>query len=220
MPRKPNTTKERYNDPFPTRLRALMAETNITQEDLCIVLNVKSRQSVTGYIDGSTIPTIDKIVALADYFGVSSDYLLGLAEEKTRNTELRRVCEFTGLSEKAVSKICDIRKFEKVHCTKDYDVLNCFLENYGERFVFLLSALKSSVDESAGNIPSILDEQIAPIDKYEKLYNLRRNIQLGVFDFTEYCREIADLMGAEDGLMQIFSILDEFIMSFAEIREL
>lgn len=105
MPRKPNTTGEHYNDPFPTILRELIKDNNTTQEELTAVLNVKTRQSVTGYIDGSTLPTIDKVVALADFFNVSVDYLLGRTGPKTTDPDLRFVCEYTGLSEKAINNI-------------------------------------------------------------------------------------------------------------------
>ncbi len=105
MPRKPNATGEHYNDSFPTRLRELIKDNNTTQEELTAVLNVKTRQSVTGYIDGSTLPTIDKVVALADYFNVSADYLLGLTDTQTTNKDLKFVCEYTGLSEQSVRNI-------------------------------------------------------------------------------------------------------------------
>ena len=106
MPRKPNTTGEHYNDPFPTNLRELIKNNKTTQEELTAVLNVKTRQSVTGYIDGSTLPTIDKVVALADFFNVSVDYLLGRTAPKTADHDLRFVCEYTGLSEQAIEFLC------------------------------------------------------------------------------------------------------------------
>ena len=105
MPRKPNTTGKHYYDPFPAKLRELIKDNNTTQEELTAVLNVKTRQSITGYTDGSTLPTIDKLIALADFFNVSTDYLLGRTPEKTQSAELRAVCEYTGLSEQAIDII-------------------------------------------------------------------------------------------------------------------
>ena len=83
MPRKPNESGDHYNDPFPMRLRELIKEKGIKQDDLTEVLKVKNRQSITGYIDGSTMPTIEKVVALATFFNVSADFLLGLQESKS-----------------------------------------------------------------------------------------------------------------------------------------
>lgn len=102
MPRKPNTTIETYRDPFPTALRELIKENGTKQEELAGVLGVKHRQSVTGYIDGSTLPTPDKIVAVAKHFHVTTDFLLGESKVQAIDADLDAVCRYTGLSPKAV----------------------------------------------------------------------------------------------------------------------
>lgn len=105
MPRKPNTSGNHYNDPFPKRLRELMRKNGTRQEDLKSVLGSKTRQSVTGYTDGTTLPTIDKIEQIAKYFNVSADYLLGLTPHKTPSADIRAICDYTGLSEASVQRI-------------------------------------------------------------------------------------------------------------------
>lgn len=50
-------------------------------------------------------PSADIVYTLADYFGVSSDYLLGLSDVPTTDADLRAVCEYTGLSDEAVEFI-------------------------------------------------------------------------------------------------------------------
>lgn len=102
MPRKPNTDGDHYYDPFPSILRRLMREKNVRQTELSEVLGLGSRQAVTKYTDGSSSPTGEKLVALAKYFGVSTDYLLGLSEQPTPTAEKRAICDYTGLDEKAV----------------------------------------------------------------------------------------------------------------------
>lgn len=120
MPRKPNTTGDRYNDTFPSRLRKLIEERGTRQEELKIVLGVKNRQSVTGYIDGSTIPTIDKVVELANFYGVSSDYLLGLAESPTREGSKQAAELYVGLSPQAVDNLHDFMFSGTHHLTKKW----------------------------------------------------------------------------------------------------
>jgi len=44
-------------------------------------------------------------VALAKYFRVSTDYLMGLTETKSSDAKLRDVCDYTGLSQEAVEKL-------------------------------------------------------------------------------------------------------------------
>ena len=42
---------------------------------------------------------------IANYYGVSTDYLLGLTDVKAPETNLRAICEYTGLTETAVEAI-------------------------------------------------------------------------------------------------------------------
>lgn len=55
------------------------------------------------YINGNTECPAKNIVKIARYYGVSTDYLLGLSNVKSTDTDLKGVCEYTGLSEKAVA---------------------------------------------------------------------------------------------------------------------
>lgn len=58
------------------RLQSLMKEDNITAYKLAKDLNIS--QSVIGYwLKGKTTPNADYIIAIADYFNVCTDYLLG-----------------------------------------------------------------------------------------------------------------------------------------------
>ncbi|MBQ9733758.1 MAG: helix-turn-helix transcriptional regulator [Clostridia bacterium] len=190
MPRKPNTTKARYNDPFPTRLRALMAETNITQEELCNVLNVKSRQSVTGYTDGSTIPTIDKIVALADYFGVSADYLLGLAEEKTRNTELRSVCEFTGLSERAINVIKSLKPQREGVPARHLELLNNIVSSESFKVFLRYFQIAKDFTEETQNSPYL---ELTKLN-YDQDSSLESNMMLARYNAFECTQATIQLL--------------------------
>ena len=47
-------------------------------------------------------PSADIVFMLANYFDVSTDYLLGISDIPTQETELKAVCEYTGLSQKAI----------------------------------------------------------------------------------------------------------------------
>ena len=105
MPRKPKTSGDHYHDAFPSNLRELMRVRKIKQEDLIGVLGVSARQSVTGYINGDTIPTIDKLASLSEFFGVSSDWLLGRAETPSPDESIQGACKTTGLSETAIANI-------------------------------------------------------------------------------------------------------------------
>lgn len=102
MPRKRMTViNELYNKPFPSALRELMRERNTTQQELADVLG-KTRQSISYYCDGSSSPDWETIAAIAKFYSVSSDWLLGLTDVRSSNSDIHDVCEFTGLGENAV----------------------------------------------------------------------------------------------------------------------
>ena len=63
---------------FSKRLAALMKERNITQEELAHELGIK-RQTVSLYKNGQSTPDAAQIKNIALFFGVSSDWLLGLS---------------------------------------------------------------------------------------------------------------------------------------------
>lgn len=59
-----------------TRLKALRIEKKLTQKQLAEKINV-THVSISGYESGNRSPDTDTLQRLADYFEVSTDYLLG-----------------------------------------------------------------------------------------------------------------------------------------------
>ena len=93
-----------YDNVFAQRLRTLMKERGVTQDILAEKAGC-SRQAVSQYMDGSSAPNVDKLLSIAEYFSVSTDYLLGLSGTPTNDKDLRFVCDYTGLSETAVATL-------------------------------------------------------------------------------------------------------------------
>lgn len=58
------------------RVKSLMSEKKITQQDLVAVLGVSTRGAVGHYLTGRTQPNIKQFQALADYLGVSINYIV------------------------------------------------------------------------------------------------------------------------------------------------
>ncbi len=59
-----------------TRLKALRTKKNLTQKQLAEKINV-THVSISGYESGNRSPDTDTLQRLADFFEVSTDYLLG-----------------------------------------------------------------------------------------------------------------------------------------------
>ena len=66
---------------FSERLRMCRLEKNISQEDLAHELQLRY-STYCRYERGGTEPAISNAARMADYFGVSLDYLAGRTERK------------------------------------------------------------------------------------------------------------------------------------------
>lgn len=94
-------------DTFSMRLKAIMKEKGVTQKQLAEQLHM-TRQAVSLYMTGHSLPTIDKLLTITDYFDVSADYLIGKTDVRTQGADVNMICEYTGLSEKAVETLHDL----------------------------------------------------------------------------------------------------------------
>lgn len=103
-----------YDSPFPTILRALMENKNnisplgrkVTQTELAGHLGV-TRQAVSSYMLGSSLPDILKFKAIADFFQVSYGYLLGTTNIiKDDNKNLAELAGIRPQTQNAILSIC------------------------------------------------------------------------------------------------------------------
>lgn len=65
---------------FPKRLRYLREKNGATQRTMASYLGI-AQAVYYGYEKGLKLPRIDKLPRIADFFGVSVDYLLGMSDE-------------------------------------------------------------------------------------------------------------------------------------------
>lgn len=64
---------------FHLRLKQLRQKKKLTQGELANILGLKPT-TISNYESNRNEPSFDKLIALADYFDVSSDYLLGISD--------------------------------------------------------------------------------------------------------------------------------------------
>ena len=67
---------------FSDKLRMLIEERNLTQKQVAIDLNVAA-STMGGYVQGSSEPDFDTLIKIAEYFNVSTDYLLNRLSKNT-----------------------------------------------------------------------------------------------------------------------------------------
>lgn len=75
---------------FAEKLLKLRTQYGYSQEVLAEKLNV-SRQAVSKWELGTTLPETDKVIAISDFFAVSTDYLLKDNFQMNNNESLDRV---------------------------------------------------------------------------------------------------------------------------------
>lgn len=113
------------------RLEDCRKKAGLTQQQLAAELCVQ-RQIVSYYENGSRKPDIEMLKTLADRFGVTTDYLLGVTDVQSTDVEKRAICRYTGLSEKAVDLLHGF-------CTEFYHpynrIINTIIENDESAFL-------------------------------------------------------------------------------------
>lgn len=127
-----------YNADFPQHLRLLMEEKKTTQKELANYLGV-SPQAVGAYCRGETIPSIEYAGKIADYFGVSMDFMAGRIEVRTIDAFTQYACKEIGLTENAIellkewnnSKPEKIKLLCKLICSLESQEKHCITSEQG-----------------------------------------------------------------------------------------
>ncbi len=117
MPRKRIKTPDDYDKGVPTAIRQLMEDTHHTQSELADYLvknddriDKLSRQAVAYYCDGKSSPDWETLVLIARFFNCSVDYLVDpFHKPRSIDTDIKMICEYTGLSEEAVANLHDLK---------------------------------------------------------------------------------------------------------------
>ncbi|MCS5697148.1 helix-turn-helix domain-containing protein [Desulfofundulus thermocisternus] len=70
---------------FAARLRYLREQHGLSTQKLADALGLKSKGAVTQFEKAVISPSVDTLVALADFFDVSLDYLVGRSDDPRRH---------------------------------------------------------------------------------------------------------------------------------------
>lgn len=105
---------------FAKRLYQLMDEKGVSRSALGNAVGV-TRQSIAQYLDGNTQPNAEKLCAIADFFNVSADYLLGRTDCRSSDIDMQEICKKTGLWPEAVERLLALKKSERKAIIGDDD---------------------------------------------------------------------------------------------------
>lgn len=196
MPRKLNTSSDHFHDPFPSVLRKLKDEHDTTQEQLAAVLGLAARQSVTGYTDGSTSPTPEKIVAVAKYYGVTADYLLGLSDNPSIDPDIQAACKTTGLSQRAIENIIKLKGMEtevvdeEILCALPIRPLEAFEKMVESSEIIELCVRFAALDASCARLQLCVENSF---DSYDIAVS-KEGIEISLYRLAKQAEALAEDM--------------------------
>ena len=95
------------------RIRKLLADNNKTQKELAAVLSI-TENTISYFVNGKRVPSIEQLCIIADYFNTTTDYLLGRTENKTSDIEIQAISDYTGLSDQAIEILRLFNESKKV----------------------------------------------------------------------------------------------------------
>ena len=106
-----------YDGIFAERLRNLMIERKIKQNEIATQTGT-TRQAISQYMDGSILPSSDKLLKICQFLNVSANYLLGI--DDAINVVEQDICSRIGLSSKSVETLISWQEAKKAN-PKKYD---------------------------------------------------------------------------------------------------
>lgn len=130
---------------FRRRLAELMQGRQTKQKELAEVLGIRA-QTVSQYITGRTTPDYDILRQIAQYYGVTLDWLLGASEYQSRETE-GVTASSLGLSEKAIRSLRTISELEHSDTMQSVNLLLGRIDFYS--VCLHISTLRDAVKEAA-----------------------------------------------------------------------
>lgn len=156
MPRNTRKAIEGYDDALPTRLRQLLEETGTSQKQLGEAIGV-TPQTISLYATNGSKPDWKTIVTIADYFDVSTDWMLGRTDTRSPDTTIQSVCNYTGLSDAAVEILHGLTTAKKTY-TNLRKAINALFEQSFESY--------SLFGEPPVKIPLLLSDISAFLNSY------------------------------------------------------
>lgn len=140
-----------------------------THEKLASFLGV-DRTTVTNYVRGKREISLENLVAIARHYNVSTDYILGLTDIEDASVEKREVCNYLGLSEKAVNCLLEMKKSPRAfHYFVDSEMEQGFEESaYKAVSDFLQDPVSYSIFAIISSMKILAKKAFTMIDNYWK----------------------------------------------------
>lgn len=117
-----------YYSAVASRLRDDLLQTPEETKKLAEYLGC-SVQAISQYKNGLATPKMENLISIAHYFGCSLDYLIGLSDVRTPSADIQAMCEYTGLTEKAIRQLHVNKEHPTNISLNVVDAVNMMVEN-------------------------------------------------------------------------------------------
>ncbi len=134
---------------LPSKLRGLISSKDVNA--LANYLGV-SQQAINQYKIGASYPKTENLIKIAEFYGISIDYLLGFTETPNRDTSIQAANAVTGLSPGAIVKLHEM----KLKHRGLVDVLSALIEDNNAAFFLSLMETLFSLES-----PDIEKEKVS-----------------------------------------------------------
>lgn len=214
---------------FPDRFMTLCSTERKTLEEWGHIFLV-TRQTISNWQTGKSIPSIVELMRIMEYFHVSADYLLGLSDTATPDVSARAAIEYTGLSEAAVERLhIGIREYEcdgEVITTADpkrfnLNVASEFIQS--DTFADIIHYLGDVLEDSyLERILSILNSQYCVCSEPQDApyFSFARKEDRDVVEaHMIYLFRVMDSLSEKDAAEKVRSLDDEQLWYYVDIRQ-
>ena len=194
---------------FAIRLLDLRERRKLSRQKVADDLNI-TRASLEYYEKGKRTPDVNTIVQIADYFGVSVDYLLGRTKSETQQQDLRMICDYFNTNVNTILGLKKITQRSKEYSEEFTKLLHSthftallyhiylsfdYKKELGELLVHELEGVTKLSEEDARELFDEFGD-----DGYSSSYRYSTQKQQDKIDLNEY-RAQKELLA----LMNIFS---------------
>ena len=190
---------------FSERLTELREEKGLKRQEVADALEI-SRASLEYYEKGQRKPDIEVAARIAKYYGVSTDYLVGVSAAQVTasdNETLKTVCDYLGISETSAEQVSYLTSIgystnmDAILSSEIIEILTTSLDDYDKKSIEKAIARKSLSEAKTKKDKERLKEVYRQADDELEFvgYKLWNRIKRVLDTFCHYSdEEIEDML--------------------------
>ena len=150
------------------RIKSLRTQKGITQAKLALELGI-AKTTLAAYEQGKNEPSNETLIKIANYFDVSTDYLLGITNVQATNLNIAFIAKYLGLTERAINELHCYNKLAtqgNIEMQQKIDTLNLLFTPSCELLENITAYLQFSATHFK-NFYNDADDALSPISDLE-----------------------------------------------------